>query len=106
MRLNDLINDGQTQACSPFELRLERLEDFFYLLRRNSGASVTNSDAPFIRLGAHRSCNGALACNCADGIFQEVPKHLLDLVTVHCGPSLGHRKIFDNLESGTLGTVL
>ena len=40
VRLHDLVNDGQAQPCAALEVRLERLEDFFDLLRRHARSGV------------------------------------------------------------------
>src|SRR5206468_5348513 len=46
MRLHNLVNDGQTESGSTFELRLKRLEDLFRHLRAHTGTSVGKTEFP------------------------------------------------------------
>src|ERR1700679_3359876 len=46
MRLHNLVDDGQAKAGSTFEIRLKRLEDFFCLLRIDTGAGVGKTHLP------------------------------------------------------------
>ena len=48
MGLHDLIHDGQAESGAAFEIRLERLEDFFDLLRSHPGAGIGKADLPVV----------------------------------------------------------
>src|SRR5260221_2950696 len=46
VRLDNLVHDGQAEAGSAFEVRLEGFEDFFRLLRVDAGAGIGKSHLP------------------------------------------------------------
>src|SRR5580704_17771413 len=46
MRLHDLVDDRQPQTRAAFKIRLERLKDFFRLLRLNAGPGIRKIHFP------------------------------------------------------------
>src|SRR3984957_7827553 len=113
MRLHDLINDGQSQAGSAFEIGLERLEDFFSLLRSHSRARVGKGDLPVIADEIESNGKPASAVDAVDTasaasptsvhgphcVLAKIPKYLLDLVAVRNRPGVGFGKPAFNGDS-------
>src|SRR5260370_28497740 len=46
MRLHNLVHDGEAQPGTAFKVRLEWLEDLFYLLRAHTGSVIGKTKLP------------------------------------------------------------
>src|SRR5271166_1604974 len=82
MRLHDLVNDCQSQPGATLEVRLERLEDLFDLLRRHTRSGVDERDLPFVAQCLDSGCQRAAVFHGAHRILTKVPEDLLELVAV------------------------
>ncbi len=92
MGLHNLIHDGQSQACTAFKLRLERLKDFLSKVWGNARAGIANTDAQKIACCPHRNSDRPFALHGAHSVFQQVPQHLLDSVGINGGIRLAARR--------------
>src|SRR5580704_1438534 len=86
--LNNLVDDGQTQAGTSLELRLEGLENFFDQLRAHARSGIGEIDLPVFSAGFKRDRQRAPGGHGAHRVFAEVPEDLLEPVTVRRGPGL------------------
>ena len=50
VRLDDAVDDGESEPGAALEAGLEGLEDFFDELRRDAGSGVLETDAPVVVL--------------------------------------------------------
>src|SRR5579872_3499544 len=106
MSLYDLVDDGQPQPGATFELGLERLEDFFDLLRAHAGPGVGKADLPIVPERFDRDGEFAAALDAfhgANGILTEIPKYLFELVPVGKGESVADGKPALDGDPGFLG---
>src|SRR6202047_4639793 len=112
MRLDDLVHDGQTEAGSALEVRLEGLEDLFRLLWIYARTGVGKAHLPVqAALGqghGQSSTFGRCLClclclYCAHRVFAEVPEHLFELVAIGQHPGFGLREAALKLDARVLG---
>src|ERR1700732_1148557 len=112
MRLDDLVHDGQTEAGSALEVRLEGLEDLFRLLWIYARTGVGKAHLPVqAALGqghGQSSTFGRCLClclclYCAHRVFAEVPEHLFELVAIGQHPGFGLREAALELDARVLG---
>src|ERR1019366_978647 len=104
MRLDDLVHNGQAEPGSTFKVRLERLEDFFRLLRIEAGTGVGKAHLPVrAALGQDHGQASTFSLHGAHRVFAEVPKHLFELVAIGQQPGFGLRKAALELDARVLG---
>src|SRR4029077_1028259 len=106
MRLDNLVDDSQSEAGSAFKVRLEGFEDFFRLLRVDAGAGIGKGHLPVrAALGQGHGQRSAFVSrlDCAHGVFAEVPEHLFELVAVGQHPGFGFLEAALELDTGILG---
>ena len=90
MRLHDLVDDGQPQPGTAFEIGLEGLEDLFDLLRAHARSGIGKPDLPIVAQGFDADGERASAFfHGADRILAEIPEYLFDLVAIGHRPSAG-----------------
>ena len=90
MRLHDLVDDRQPESGAAFEVRLERLKDFFDLLRRHAGSGIDKRDLPVVAQRFDRRGQRSAVLHGAHRILTEIPEHLLELVAIGDSPGLAH----------------
>src|SRR5216684_1923650 len=102
MRLHNLVHNGEAQPGTALKVRLEWLEDLFYLLPAHTGSAIGKTKLPVgsQRLDTHSE--RASAWHGAHRIFAKVPKHLLDLVTIRLHPGFANRKVTFYGDAGVL----
>src|SRR6202795_3787770 len=108
MRLDDLVHDGQAEAGSALEVRLEGLEDLFRLLWIYARTGVGKAHLPVQAAlgeghGQSSTFGRRLCLYCAHRVFAEVPEHLFELVAIGQHPGFGLRKAALELDARVLG---
>src|SRR6266850_6848815 len=83
--LHDLINNGQTEAGTAFELGLEGLENLLDNLRIHPGTGIGKIDLPVIPCRIERDAKGPATLHGADCVLAKIPEDLFDLVAVRQG---------------------
>src|ERR1700686_134832 len=102
MRLDNLVHDGQAEAGSTFKVRLERLEDFFRLLRVDAGTGIGKGHLPVraaLGQGHGQRSTFVRRLDCAHRIFAEVPEHLFELIAIGQDPGFGFREAALELDA-------
>src|SRR5215475_13366553 len=82
MCLNDLIDNGQTESRTAFELRLERLEYLLDHLRTHTGAGVGEAQLPLVFHLLNADRERATFFHRPDCVLAEVPEDLLHSVSI------------------------
>src|SRR5450432_449701 len=85
MGLHNLVDDGQPQPRATLKLRLERLENLVDDLRINARPGVGKIDLPIVTHCFHPNSKCASALHRTNRVFAEIPKYLLDLVSIGQG---------------------
>ena len=98
VRLHDLVDHGEAKSGAAFEVRLERLENFFCLLRRHAGSGVRKTNLPVVSQALDAHFQRAAVAHGADGVLGEVPENLFDFVAVGEHPCLRNGKIAFNRD--------
>src|SRR5580698_555836 len=88
--LHDLVDDGEAKAGAALKVRLERLEDFFHLLRAHSGTGIGESDLPVVADRLDRDGQSSATPHGANRVFTNIPENLLELVAVGDGRGFLH----------------
>src|SRR5260370_37287606 len=93
MRLHNLVHNGEAQPGTAFKVRLEWLEDLFYLLRAHAGSAIGKNKLPIGSQRLDTTSETASPRPVAHTLFAEPPKHLLDLVAISQHPGFANRKV-------------
>src|ERR1017187_5916967 len=108
VRLDDLVDDGQTETSSAFKIRLEGLKYLFCLLRVDARTGVGETHLPIraaLRQGDGQGSTFVrrLRFHCAHRVFAEVPEHLFQFVAIGQHPGLGFDEIARQFDARVLG---
>ncbi len=102
MRLHYLVNNREAKPGTALEVRLKGLKDFFDLLRAHARPSVRKPDLPVLSDQLHRDGECASTFHRADRILAEIPKDLLDFISIGGRPGLTGREPALNRDAGFL----
>src|SRR6266850_2154213 len=83
VRLDDLIDDGEAQACAAFKTGLKRLKNLGSLPGVEADAGVAEGDAQPEGMLFELHGESAAIRHRPQGVIAEIPEDLLDLVGVH-----------------------
>src|ERR1700682_1077120 len=100
VRLYDLIDNCQPQSGSTFEIRLERFENLFYLLRSHARSGIGKTDLPVVTMAFDGNSDDSPAVHSTNRVFAKIPEHLFDLVAIGNDHCVGDSKPAFDPDSG------